>query len=930
MSWRREFSKIQNLFRRYKPIDDVDEEIRAHLKMEEQANRESGMSPEDAYYAARQRFGNITIAQETSREMWGWNSVEVLFQDLRYGLRQLRRNPGFAAAAVFALTFGIGVNTAVFTAYKAMVGRPLDARDPGEMVNIALIRDDMGNSSFNFSYPDYEAYRDSVHSFTGLIAFGLERMRFSSTGGIVGQRSAAADSGPGLLGLPSSPVSNAEFASVYAVSENYFKVLGVAALRGRTFDSIGIPELVASPSILISENYWQRRFAGDPAVLGKIIHLNSVAVTVVGITPHDFVGTGIGAPDFWLPLCLEPLVHKDDNWLHDRENQRFRLFGRLASGVSINRARAEVATLADHLRSLHDPRSNAAKPATASVWLGSPFPLPLKMYRGLTLTILLIMSAAGMVLLIACANVACLQLARARSRQAELHTRLSLGASRLRIVRQLLTESALLGLAAGTVALPFTWALLRVGVVLATRELPPDVMLVFDVTPDLQIFGFVFAISLVSGILFGLAPAMENSRSTISSAVRGGTAPLRSHRIQDLLIAAQVALSLVLMIAGSMLIRSSINSLKKETGYDSKHVVDLNFQFPEGSKYNVSRRAVLVQELRTRLAAIPGVAAITSARAPDENSFRTAAVPLDGEKSSTPNGQSILHYTYIQANYFQTLGIPLSVGRSFQMRRDQPEHSVILSESAAKQLWPGQNPVGRSLSLGPTDERLHNQSELFADGPAYQVIGIARDIRGVEFDGSDSKQVYLPLPKSGLQDHPILIRSQSDPVHVIRAINPVISSIDPDLTITALTLQEMLRWSTPFISSRLAAAVASAVGLIGLLLATMGIYGTVSYVVVLRTREVGIRMAVGAQKRDILGLILYESTRPVLGGLLVGMFLAVGASYLLRGVLYGLNTIDGVSFLGVSLLFFAIALLAAYPPSRRAMRVDPIVALRYE
>jgi predicted permease len=929
MSWRREFSKIQHLFRRYKPIDDVDEEIRAHLKMEEQENRESGMSPEEAYYAARQRFGNITIAQETSREMWGWNSVDVLFQDLRYGLRQLRRNRGFATAAVFALTLGIGVNTAVFTAYKAIVARPFDAHDPGKMVDIALIRDS-GNSSFRFSYSDYEAYRDSIHSFTGLIAFSPEQMKLSNAGDIVDQRTAPAESGLGLLGLPSSPASNAEFASIYAVSENYFKVLGVAALRGRTFDSIGIAELVASPSVLISENYWRKRFAGDPAVLGKTIHLNSVAVTVAGITPHDFVGTGVAAPDFWFPLCLEPLVHHDNNWLHDRENQRFRLFGRLAPGVNISRAQAEVDALADHLRSLHDPRSDAAKPATALVSPGSPFPLPLKMYRGLTLTILLIMSAAGMVLIIACANVACLQLARARARQAELQTRLSLGASRLRIIGQLLTESALLGLAAGAVALPFTWALLRVVVVLATEELPPDAKLVFNVTPDLQIFAFVFIISLVSGILFGLAPAMESAGSTISSGVRGGTASLRSRRIQNFLIAAQVALSLVLMISGSMLIRSSIKSLKAETGYDSKHVVDLNFQFPEGSKYNASRKIALIEELRTRLAAIPGVIAITSARAPDDNSFRTAALPLDGKKSSASNGQSILHYTYIQANYFQTLGIPLFVGRTFQTREGQPEHSVVLSESAAKQLWPGQNPVGRSLRLGPTDERLHNQSELFADGLTYHVIGIARDTRGVEFDGSDSKQAYLPLPENGLQDHPILIRSQSDPEQVIKAINPVISSIDPDLTITALTLQEMLRWSTPFISSRLAAIVASAVGLIGLLLALMGIYGTVSYIVVLRTREVGIRMAVGAQKRDILGLILRESTHPVLGGLFGGMFLAVGASYLLRGVLYGLNIVDGISFLGVSLLFFAIALLASYPPSRRAMRVDPMVALRYE
>jgi predicted permease len=930
VSWRREFSKIQWLFRRYRPVDDIDEEIRAHLKMEEQVNLESGMSPEEAYYAARRRFGNVTIAQERSTEMWKWKSVDVLFQDLRYALRQVRRNPGFTAAAVLALAIGIGVNTAVFTAYKTMVARPLDARDPGQMVNITLVRDS-GASIFTFSYPDYEAYRDSVHSFSDVIAVSAEHMSLSNAGGIVRRPTAGSESGLGILGLPSSPASNAEFASVYVVSENYFKVLGIPLLRGRAFESVGIPELVASPSVLISGNYWQKRFARDPTVLGKTIHLNGAAVTVVGITPHDFVGTSVGAPDFWLPLCLEPLVHADSNWLRDRENQRFRLFARLIPGVSMSRAQAEVSIVANHLRSLHDPRSDAARPATVLLSRGSPFPLPLKMYRGLILTILLIMSAAGMVLVIACANVACLELARARSRQPELHTRLSLGASRLRIVSQLLTESALLGLLAGVIALPFTWALLRLAVVLAAEELPPDATLVFDVTPDLHIFAFVFAISLVSGILFGLTPAIESSRSRLSSAVRGGTSPARSRRIQNVLIAMQVALSLVLMIAGSMLIRSSIKSLKMETGYDSKHVVDLNFQFPEGSKYGVTRKIALAHQLRMRIAMLPGVVAITSARAPDDNSFRTAAIPLHREKLSAQNGQSILHYTYIQENYFQALSIPLLAGHSFQAHAAaQSEHSVILSESAARHLWPGQNPMGRGLRLGATDERVHNQSELVPDGPAYQVIGIARDTRGVEFDGSDSRQVYLPLPENGLPDHPILIRTKSDPAQVIRAINPVISSIDPDLTVTSLTLDEMLRRSAPFISSRLSAAVASVVGLIGLGLAAMGICGTVSYIVVLRTREVGIRMALGAQKREILGLILRESTRPVFAGLLAGMLGAAGACYLLRGVLYGLDTVDAISFLGVSLLFLAIALLAAYPPSRRAMRVDPMVALRYE
>jgi putative ABC transport system permease protein len=323
------------------------------------------------------------------------------------------------------------------------------------------------------------------------------------------------------------------------------------------------------------------------------------------------------------------------------------------------------------------------------------------------------------------------------------------------------------------------------------------------------------------------------------------------------------------------------------------------------------------------LAAVPGVAAITSARAPDDNSFRTAAVSGDGV-------QSILHYTFVEANYFQALRIPLFLGRGFQPQAGQAERSVILSESAARQLWPDENPIGRSLHLGATDERFHSSSELIADGPAYQVAGVARDTRGVEFDGSDSKQIYLPLPEDRLPSHPVLIRTQSDPARVMKAIDPVISSVDPSLLTTASTLEDMLRRSAPFITSSLAAAVASTVGLFGLLLAAMGIYGTVSHVVVVRTREIGIRMAIGAQKRDVLGLILGESTRPVMVGLLAGMFLAMGATYVLRGVLYGRNPVDGVSFAGVSILFLAIALLAAYPPSQRATRVDPMVALRYE
>ncbi len=832
----------------------------------------------------------------------------------------LGRNSAFTVVAVLALALGIGVNTAVFTAYKAMVARPLDARDPEEMVNIALIRKS-GAANFNVSYPDYEAFRDSVHSLSGLIAFSPQHMTLSNAGGIISERVSAERSAMGKLGLVSSGWSNAELASVFVVSGNYFKVLGVAATRGRTFETISIAELAASPSILISENYWQKRFGGDPAVLGKTVHLNGEAVTIVGITPHDFVGTNVFVPDFWLPIHLEALVHADNNWLRDRENQRYRLYGRLAPGVRVAQAQAEMNLLNDHIRSLHDPHSDSAKPATVLVWPGSPFPLPLTQYPGLRLTILLIMLAAGMVLAVACANVGSLQLARARARQNELHTRLSLGASRGRIIRQLLTESALLSLLAGFVALLFTWAFLKILATMWAAAIPAEFgTLIFNVNPDLEIFGYVFAISLFAGVLLGLAPAIESSRSALSSTLRTGSSPVRSRRLQDFLLAAQVSLSLVLMITGSMFIRSSIRSLKMDTGYDRNHVVELSLQFPEASKYTDAHKLGLVREIRTRLAALPGVAAITSARAPADNFFQTAAVALDGTKKL----QTILHYTYVQPNYFQTLGIPLIMGGG------RSESSVILSESAAQQLWPAQNPVGRNVRLGATDERPHNVNELLADGPSYQVAGVAHDVRGVEFDGSDSKLVYLPLPDDRLLDRSILIRTHSDPAQIKKAIDPLIASVDPDLMATSSTLEETLRQTGPFIASTLAAAIASSIGLLGLVLATMGIYGTVSYIVVLRTREVGIRMAIGAQKRDILELILRESTRPVIAGLLAGLFLMAGVSYLLRGIFYGLNGVDGVSFISVSLLFWTIAMLAAYPPSRRAMRVDPVVALRYE
>jgi predicted permease len=920
--------RLRALLQRTAVESELDDELRFHFDEQVEKFVQSGFSHSEARRHARLVFGGSDQIKEECREARGIHFLETSAQDIRYGIRMLYRNPAFTIVAVLTLALGIGVNVVAFTAYKAFFDRGLDARDPGKLVNVALVLHSGDTGAF-FSYPDYEAYRDRLHSFSGLIATsGDTSLALSGAGGSVSQRSSADGSLAGELGLLPSSSSNKEFAATRMVSENYFAVLGIAPMRGRTFGDVS--ELAASPEVLISENYWQRRFGGDTALLGQTIRLNGVAFTIVGVTPRDFAGTDFDVPDFWLPLSLEPLTHPDSHMLSDRENHCCRLFARLAPSVSMEQAQAEMHLLAGHLTALHDTHSDWGKPATALLWPGSPLPLPINRLAGeLKYAVLLIMLAVGMVLVIACANVASLQLARAASRKNELSMRLSLGASRWRLVRQLLTESALLGMLSGVVALLFSWILMKALASVAAGAFPAQYgTLVFHVNPDFGIFAYVFAISLAAGILFGLSPALESSRTALSPALKAnpGTSPARSRRLHSVFIASQVAVALALMIAASMLIHSSIHAFKVDRGYD-KQVVDLTLKFPEGSKYTADRKLAFVRELRTRLASMSRVVSITNANAPVYG-YRQAAVSLNGEIPSDRNKRAFIDYTYVQADYFQTLGIPLLFGRNFQSQAGEAEPSVILSESAAKQLWPGENPIGRSLRLG-TDGQFHRKNDPLPDGQIYQVIGIAGDTRGATFDGSDSYLVYLRLPEDRVQDYAILVRT-SDPKQFMPAIRPLISSIDPDMEEDSETFEEMLRVSATFFLPSFAAAIASPVGLIGLLLASMGIYGTVSYIVVLRTREVGIRMALGAQKLTILLLMLQQCMRPVLAGLLAGMFLAMGASYLLRGALHGLSTVDGISFTGVSFFFAAMALLAAYLPSRRAMGVDPMVALRYE
>jgi hypothetical protein len=432
---------------------------------------------------------------------------ETILHDVKFGIRTLSRGRWSTVVTILSLALGIGVNTALVTAYKAFFARPLDARNADEMVNIAVTRNS-GVTEYEFSHSDYEGFRDSVIGFSGLAAFRVARVQLTNAGGMISQR--AADEQSVLGRLMTAPPSNAEFAQALVVSENYFSVLGISPLHGRSFEAANTDDASGLPAVLVSENHWQRRFKGDPAIVGKTVHLNGVAVTIIGVTPRDFVGTFIATPAFWLPLSIDPLINGDSQWLLNRENRPYRIVGRLARGATIVQARAQITSVADRLWTQYDSNAGSSnRPATGLVWPGSPFPYPPSRLPGLNLAIGLILFGAAMLVAVACANVGSLQLARARSREAEMRTRFSLGATRARIIRQLLTESALVGLAAGALALLFSWTLLKVGVRVVADALPVQFgTLVFDVNPNLAIFAYVLLISLIAGILSGLSPAI--------------------------------------------------------------------------------------------------------------------------------------------------------------------------------------------------------------------------------------------------------------------------------------------------------------------------------------------------------------------------------------------------------------------------------------
>ncbi len=813
-----------------------------------------------------------------------------LIQDFRYGLRVLAKRPGFTIAAVLTLALGIGLNAAIFSLYNAVLLRPLPARDPERLVNLySVTRGEPGTGIF--SYPEYTFYRDRNTSFSSIAAYA---------GGIM------------LLG---SVGAAPESLHAQMVSANFFDILGASPALGRAFSPEEDKTPGTHPVVMLNYNFWQRRFAGDANLIGRTITLNSLPYTVIGIAPWDFIGCDPEVPDVWVPIMMNANVHSGPDMLDNREGGWLFVVARLKPGATLPQAQSEMAVLASQFHAADEGR---LRNSTVLVTSGS-FLAP-SQKSDLAPLALALMFAVGLVLLIACANVANLQLARGVTRQKEMGVRIALGASRGRLVRQMVVESLMLSGSAGVAGLLVAWW--SAGLALRLAHPPGAPALSLDVSPDWRVALYLAGISLLSGVVSGLMPALRASRQDPLTAIReeGGASTYRKGRwMRSAFVVAQVGGSLFLLVAAGLLARALHKAQRIDTGFDLTHVAVLSPDL-RILGYDSGRRLEFDRRLAERIQSLPGVRNVaTSTTVPLGNDFSQSSILPDGEDFPIEQKLPIVNYNLVSPEFFDTLGISVVRGRSFTAQETTAAARVaVVNESLARQLWPGQEAIGKRFRQG-------------RKSPPFEIVGVVRDTRNVYLWAASLPYLYLPLQASGLDEFhepKILVRVTGDPGPLIASLPGLAREIDPNVSSTAKPLAENLSiWIWP---SRIGALLAATLGLLALLLASVGIVSVTSFAVSQRTREIGIRMALGAQPGGVVRLLVWQVGKPVATGVFVGLLAAASVSRLLAQVLYGLSPLDGLTLLCVTLFLAAIALASCYFPARRATLVDPMIALRYD
>jgi len=900
MDWLGELGRRLRMLVHRRQFDaDLEEEMRLHLELRQEEQLQSGMRADDARAAARRQFGNTTYLKEESHDAWGWERFENVAQDARYGLRMLRKSPRFAGVAVLTLALGIGATTAIFSVLDGVVLKPLSYPQPEQLVGVEVTPLAIDPTLRGMAPEDYFVFRDQSRTFQdiGIYAETDTDRDVNVTGFAEPERVHALDVTHGVL-----------------------SVLGVPAMSGRTFspsdDSPGAP-----PTVILTYGYWQRRFSADLSAVGKTIIVDGMARQIIGVLPRNF--RFLDAQDLALILPLQ--LDRNKTLLGN-----FSYFGiaRLKAGITLTQANADVARMLPiTLEAFPTPPGVSMDSMQKAGFAPSILPLKQEVIGNVSLLLWVLMGGIGMVLLIACANMANLLLVRTEGRQHELALRAALGASRRRIASQLLCESAIIGLLGSICGLGVACAALRILVALAPSGLPR----ISDIGVHLPVLYFTLGITLLTILLFGLIPVLKHAgvRGGVPEGGRTLGLSRERHRARNLLVTVQVALALVLLVCSGLMIRTFRVLTHTNPGFARPaELQTFRISIPNSDVADDAGVPRIEQQIQDKLAAIPGVSSVAF----------SSAVPLDGDSrfdnifvEDHPYGDGVLppprHLLFISPEYFPTLGIPLIAGRDLSWGDTYNRIPVaLISENFAREYWrtPAEA-IGKRIRVTTVDDW-------------RQIIGVVGDVRDDGMDKPARTDVYWPTLLAKFQSEPL--RAQRYVTFIVRSplagsasfmnqIRQAVWSVDANLplasvyTLNYFYTRSMARTSFTLVMLGIAGAMA-------LLLGTVGLYGVIAYSVSQRTREIGVRMALGAQRKDVLSLVLGEGMWVILIGLAIGLAASLGLTRFLSSLLVGVTATDPLTFAGVAILLAVSALAACYMPARRAMLVDPMLALRYE
>jgi predicted permease len=879
--------RLRSLFRRHQVEQELDEELRYHLERQIEELIEKGMKPEEARYAALQAMGGIEQRKEECRDTRHVSWIEDLVRDLRYGVRTLRKSPGFTAVAVLSLALGIGANTAIFSMVDAVLLKMLPVKSPEQLVTIET-SNQRGERGINFSYLMFERLRDLPQVFTGVLA---------------------AQDGGGRMEMVES-AARTEQVEVQLVSGGYFQVLGVNPVIGRTLTEADDQTPGAHPVAVLSYGFWQRRFAGDVSVIGKGIRLKGKPFTIIGVTPPEFFGEAVGrSPDIWAPLMMQPELDRGRSYLGEAGLGWLRMMARLQPGVSEAQAQASLAMRLEQIKAEPDNLGRMAR-HIAKFELSSGGRGLAGFRNQYSKPLRVLMAVVGLVLLITCANVANLLLARATNRQREVAIRLAIGAGRFRLIRQFLTESALLAGAGGALGLLFAWWGSRFLLVLVSSDSTP---IPIDVTPNARILGFTILVSFLTALIFGLAPAIAATRQDVNAALKITALARPRLSLSRFLVIAQVALSLLLLTGAGLFVRTLRNLSTLDLGFAAECILQV-WIIPQASGYSREQLPDLYRRLLERLNSAPGIQSASMAghgfRSGDS---RTCCISVEGY-TNRPGEDRQIHTNRVTTGYFRTMGMPLLFGRDFTLQDANRPGIAIINETMARYYFGETNPLGKRFGWGDPPQVTFGT----------EIIGVVRDINYGNLREKPPRLIYFPN-----QGGDLLVVRAAGPIAALSAtIRHSIQAVDNSLEISDVSTIPQLRHQA-LVQERLLAQLSGFFGLLALSLACVGLYGVISYDAERRTHEIGIRMALGAQRVHVIRLVMRETMSLIIFGLIAGLGTALATTRLIASMLYGLTPNDPLTLGLAGLSLLTVAALAGYLPARRAARVDPMLALRH-